>query len=132
MISVTFCHSRFIHLASSLASPVSFFCSVLCLSLRCRLSYLLSWSACCLGRSLFKVNCGRVKQSELHNSCLASPVAFFCSVFMLWFALPSGLSLLCMLPRLIAVLHSHWMIVVPSIVSRTYCLSNTRTPDAPT
>ena len=76
VVSVAFCHSCFIHLASSLASPVSFFCSVLRLGLRCRLSHPLSWFACCLGRSLFQVNCGCIKQSELHNSCLASPVAF--------------------------------------------------------
>ena len=127
MVSVAFCHSCFIHLASSLASPVSFFCSVFTLRLALPSEPPLSWSACCLGRSLFKRNCGCIKRSELDISCLASPV----SLFMLRFALLSGLFLLCMLPRPISVLHSHWMIAVPSIASRTCCLSITHTPGTP-
>ena len=95
--------------------------------LRCRLSHPLSWSACCLSRSLFKRNYGCIKQSELDICCLASPV----SLVTLRFALLSGLSLFCMLPQPIAVLRSHWMIVVPSIASSTCCLSITHTPGAP-
>ena len=95
--------------------------------LRCRLSHLSAGLHAASARSLFKRNCGCIKRSELDISCLASPV----SLFMLRFVLLSGLSLLCMLPRPISVLHSHWMIAVPSIASRTCCLSITHTPGIP-